>query len=1743
MPTGTQNEKLQSLISKREKIFERIQYICDLIPNVTKDNLNAFMVRFERLDDYYSSFEETVEAIDALCRQLPSEEKVETSASLKSVDELYFQIKAFARKHALSTVTKPSSSSSFTESKPTAKLPKLQLPTFSGDLKDWPNFYSLFKSTIHCQENLTATEKLQYLRTFLTGTPLAIIEHLHLSDDNYQLAFNILVKRYQNKRALASFYLNHILEFTPLQKCSLEGLRKHLETFQSNFFALEQLHLSDVGDFFMFHFAFLSLDPESRKLFENKTSDVDVPTFENLMTFVQEQVKVFEISQQQLPKASSSSKNFSSDSRPFQKPPTFSNNFKPRSFVSTAQPSNSSPHQNNFQSSKPAVQCPYCKESHPLYHCPKFSAKPVSEKQDIVRNLQKCINCLSNHNIKFCNSNSRCRHCGKSHHSLLHIFPQNSSNSQGSKSTSALPNASSASQSTQALSCQHSAKSANTTVLLGTAQAHIVDNFGVKHNIRIVIDPGSMISCISESCVQNLGLPRRASSIDISGIGDSSVSSNKGVVNCTLSSLHTPESKIQTSAVILPRISGDLPTVPISKELVKSFSSLTLADPLFHTTGKIDFLLGADIYSQILVTHGPTLIPGEPTAFNSIFGWILLGKAATEASSVPVTSLFTCGPSLDNIVRQFWEIEEVDFKLPQDPDDIFCEDHFLKTHSRDDTGRYIVRLPFKSSEPICNNRHNALKQYENLDRRISSKPAVREEYQNFFQDYFESGHMTPATSTSSYIIPHHPVFKSTSSTTKVRAVFNASHVIPPGASLNQVLHKGPKLQQDICSIITQFRTYAIPVCADIKQMYRQVLIHPDDRPHQHIFWKPNHSSDVIEFELNTVTYGLSPSAFQAQRAIKQLSIDHGDEFPLAARSIQTGIYIDDVITGADTSHQALDLQQQLIHLFKKGGFELRKWTSNCSDVLNAVPNDHLELPLTIDADDQHTFKILGLYWDSNSDSFGYTTANVEPVFTKRALLSNIARIFDPMGWLAPLIFWAKHLLQLLWRDNYDWDEPLSSEYISSWDSFLSQLALLKRINIPRYILHSNAQEIDLLGFCDSSSKGYAAVLYLRVFHNNTYKISLLKAKSKVAPSKNLLSIPRLELCAAVLLTRLLNSVASLVSQLRIKSIHLFSDSTIVLCWLKTAPHLLEVFVANRVVEILRSTSTHQWHHVATEVNPADCASRGLLPEQLVDHPLWWNGPSFLSLPSEQWPLQPTVLTEPLPGLKVSKITSLVSSSPPSNSLYTQLQNYSAFNRALRVFSYVLRFIANLKAAKSGTTLNKGPLLVEELETATSTCVRIVQQTHFHEEISALHKNPQAHLKSLSSLTPFLDKDGLLRVGGRLKNAPLSFESKHPLLLPAKTHLSSLICDHFHRISLHGGPRIVQSLIQQKYWIISLRNLLRHRIHKCVRCLRFNAKPSQPLMADLPATRFSQIRAFFKVGVDFGGPFNVKEHNRRNAKCTKGYLCLFVCLSTKAVHLELVSDLSTPAFLAAFDRFIARRGLPSDIYSDNGTNFYGGFRQLQELYKFIEHNNPELHDHFAAHRIKWHFNPPSASNFGGLFEAGIKSAKHHLKRVLADRTLTFEEFSTLMCRVEAVMNSRPLVDTSADPHDSQVFLSPGHFLIGAPLLSTPEEDISHIPMNRLSRWKLLQQHLQSFWKLWSRDYLHSLIKRPKWDAATTNIKLNDIVIIKNQSSSPLDWPLGRVVDLFPGSDGVVRVVQLRTATSTLTRPVNKLLLIS
>lgn len=386
---------------------------------------------------------------------------------------------------------------------------------------------------------------------------------------------------------------------------------------------------------------------------------------------------------------------------------------------------------------------------------------------------------------------------------------------------------------------------------------------------------------------------------------------------------------------------------------------------------------------------------------------------------------------------------------------------------------------------------------------------------------------------------------------------------------------------------------------------------------------------------------------------------------------------------------------------------------------------------------------------------------------------------------------------------------------------------------------------------------------------------------------------------------------------------------------------------------------------------------------------------------------------------------------------------------------------------------------------------------------------------LIALTPILEKDGIIRVQGRLRHALLPYTTKHPIILPVESHFTTLVIRHAHAQALHGGLQLTLRKIRDEFWITRGKTAVKRELNTCMVCFRYRCRPERQQMADLLAPQVQPNRPFSHTGVDFAGYFEVKSSTRKNAGYIKCYISLFICLTTKALHLELAHDLSTAAFIAALNRFTARRGIPSDMYSDRGTNFTGTANELPNLWYLRDSKESQLIQQDCANKgILWHFNPARASHFGGLWEAGVKSVKTHLHRILKDQRLTYEDFNTIIIQIEACLNSRPLCPLSNEPDDCEA-LTPSHFLIGQALMTTPHPDVKHITMNRLSRFQFMQRLLQDFWDNWSHEYLVRLQQRPKWKQPHANMKSGQLVLIKEDNLPPSRWILGRITQTFPG----------------------------
>lgn len=489
-------------------------------------------------------------------------------------------------------------------------------------------------------------------------------------------------------------------------------------------------------------------------------------------------------------------------------------------------------------------------------------------------------------------------------------------------------------------------------------------------------------------------------------------------------------------------------------------------------------------------------------------------------------------------------------------------------------------------------------------------------YSDFMEEYEKLDHMErvieDALPCNNYYLPHHGVYKAEKATTPLRVVFNASSPSSNGISLNDILLKGDVVE-NIFDLILRFRTHKYAFTADIKKMFRQILVSPSQRDFLRILWIDENTKNPITFRLKTVTYGTTSAPYLAIRTLKQLALDEASSFPLASEITLRDFYMDDVLSGAKDIESARILQHQLIKMLKRGGMDLHKWASNLPELLDTSPN--LNHKVSINEEKNSNAKTLGMNWLSNEDNFAfYINHTSDTSFTKGSVLSFIARLYDPLGLLGPIICKAKIFMQKLWLHQLRWEDKLPIALANEWNTLVKSFRNIEQIKIPRWILVDDCQKFILHCFADASKYAFGAVIYLQCIRTNDCASSMmLTSKSRVAPLK-IISIPRLELCACLLASKLRIKVEQAL-HLQIDRVIMYTDSTIALSWIHSKPHQLKTFVANRVSKIQQMGCGSSWQHVSSNLNPADVISRGMFPEELADNKLWWNGPPFLQEPT------------------------------------------------------------------------------------------------------------------------------------------------------------------------------------------------------------------------------------------------------------------------------------------------------------------------------------------------------------------------------------------------------------------------------------------------------------------------------------------------------------------------------------------------
>ena len=1078
---------------------------------------------------------------------------------------------------------------------------------------------------------------------------------------------------------------------------------------------------------------------------------------------------------------------------------------------------------------------------------------------------------------------------------------------------------------------------------------------------------------------------------------------------------------------------------------------------------------------------------------------------------------------------------------PFSREEVEVQDHYKSTHSFNvELGKYQVVLPRNTKGMVLGeSRSRALKRFLANEKALIHK-GQHAQFQAVVREYLDLGHAQLLAESDfevptplSYYLPMHGVHKAGSSTTKLRVVFDASAPSTSGVSLNQTLAIGPTLHPTLDKILLKFRSYKVALTADIKGMYREILLDDLDKHYHRFLWRANPGDPIEDYQMNRVTFGVAASPYVAVRTLQQVAQDHGQDLPLVREHMLRSFYVDDLMAGAESVAGAHGLFKGLSEVLCKGGFLLRKFRSSHAAVLAKIPSELQEPMPSLDLVDLHSSsypKALGLSWDSRTDCM-CTAVQMPGVFqsTKRGIIADVAKTFDVLGWITPVIICMKILFQSLWQLGLDWDEAVPTHLKEQHIQWRDELPLLASIQVPRYYFREEQPlTIQLHGFCDASQRAYAAVIYVRATYASLPpSCQLVVAKSRVAPLK-VLTIPRLELSGAVLLAELMHSTMETL-EVDAGDVKCWSDSTIVLCWLRSHPSRFKTFVANRISSATRVLPPSAWFHVPTEDNPADCASRGMSALELREHRLWWSGPLWLKEDPIRRPPQPQDWETP--ELPVDEVRANHVNLVSSVAGLGLEKKYSSFRKLLHVVGWLFRAAHNFWVLIKKTPLDRSQqLAVTSLERAELFLVVNSQARAFPEEVRLLGSSPPKALNvssKLTSLVPFMGADGVLHVGGRLERAPLPATQRHPILLSAQDRFTLLLVQHAHLLLSHGGPTLLIAHFGEKYYVQGMRRLARTVCRQCLVCRKVSAKAQTQLMGQLPPARVSPSAVFSQTGLDYAGPFSLKRGHTRRPQIVKAYLCIFVCMATKACHIEVVTDQSTAAFVAALKRFCSRRGRPKDLYSDNGSNFKGAHHQLEDLKKMLEtaKDSPTIQSYLQEGLTTWHFIPERAPHFGGLWESAVRATKLHLKKVMGEQLLDYEEMSTVASQIEACLNSRPLGQVYSHSPDTVAPLTPAHFLIGRSMMAYPEAAITKkITLTR--RWMLCQALVQSWWKRWQVEYLQMLQARQKWRRPQPNLVEGDLVLLTDSNQFQEHWTLARVTALYPGADGLVRTVDVR-----------------
>lgn len=1602
---------------------------------------------------------------------------------------------------------------------------KRDLPQFNGKPEDWPSFiYDYNETTKSCQ--FSNSENLYRLRKALTGKAKESVESLLVSPENVPNIINKLTKRFGKPESIIEAHIAKVNKLAAPQEDKPETIIEFSDKI-SNLVVSMQV-LKDERHMFNPHLvnAFVGKLPGSLKILWAQTlsssrETANMKTFSDWLTNLSDTVNLLPTSAKKNPEVKSQSKD-----NPSMK--------KEDVFATQAEPVE-----------RPRSKCPLCEQDHYLDGCEEFKKLELDKRWDVAKEKKVCFQCLGKRHFKLKCPKKPCsiEGCKGRHHLLLHYEKKNAQTTTFTGFTQRV----------------------STETLLRVCPITLINQ---RNGKRI-----SSYALLDEASTTTLLDEKTADLLELEGLTvPLSMKWTNGQTHRELSKLVTLKIKGEDGNEFC--VKGvrtvknlDIPMRTVNaRKIVQAWKELSKLELTELANVRPVILIGQDNIDLTIPREVIEFGQDQPIASRCKLGWTLHGPTDRGffKGRVDEVHFHLCTlPDEDNqrrederlhdLVKESFAIDAVVFKRESEKMEYSKDEQralrIIEETARKTDKHWEIGLLWKDDNPnLPDNKEQAFERLKAMERKMDRDENFKKRYCEKINDYLEKGYAekvkNPQDSPGrTWYLPHFGVINP-NKPGKLRFVFDAA-AKSRGVSLNNVLLKGLVLLNLLIDVLLRFREKKIAFIGDIREMFHQVKIRPEDRPAQRFLWRGedrNKPPDV--YEMSAMTFGGVSSPFCAQYLLIKNAKEQQEKFPHVLEAVEKNHYVDDYLGVADNVDEAAKLANDVIRVHDEGGFEIRGWTSNSKELLKRLPKNLLsdkvkEIVADKNSELPHE-RVLGLLWDPNEDRLRVSVKTEElkkeflpgkPI-TKRKILSLVMSIFDPLGIVAPLTTKARIFLQDAWRSKAGWDEELPEETSKKWQEWINSFKETD-FSVPRYVLSPRGTQssIDLHTFVDASVKAYGAACYVRTSNDELTTVSFLMGKSRVAPLKPT-TIPKLELQAAVLGTRLAQTVKNAMN-LEFNSCYFWSDSQAVLGWIRTEEICeLDVYVRNRVGEIHESSDPRYWRWVPTKLNVADDVTRCKTSVN------WLQGPEFLLKSEDQWPKEP-VKTLEKPNVTERTNVLLTEDAETEKKRFEilpDIKRFSLYLRLIRATAWILHLLRIFQAKRERRQF-ESELIPEEISAAEELWIKKSQAESFEEELQMLKKGLGVKKSSrIYNLNPILDEKGVIRIQGRLKYADLPESTKQPAIIDSKHEFTKMYLKRMHAESGHLGTEYVLNQARKRFWILKGRVTLKKIRLDCVICRKLKNRPVTPQMADLPGFRVTPTtRPFEETGMDYFGPITVTVGRRHE----KRYGALFTCLATRAVHIEVTSSLNTDSALMAIRRFASRRGWPTTIHSDNGTNLMGAEKEINDAIKELD--NRKITQWCTTKGTKWIFNPPGAPHMGGAWERLVKSVKTSLRVILKEQHPKDEVLQTLITEVEYTVNSRPLTTISEDPNDN-IPLTPNDLLIG------PGNHFESLGTGMLGVKNLKRQYEQSqklaeqFWKRWLKEYLPTLNLRVKWRADNGKLGIKDVVAIADPSLPRNHWPLGKVVATYPGKDDKVRIVDVKTITGTYRRPVHKLVLL-